>query len=134
MNTNLFEKFRELGLPTGKYVIFGSGPMAIRGLKESNDIDAVVLPDVFEKYKNNSEWELTKIESWDVDSLRCGDIELLNGWGPGLWNVQNIIDKAEIIDGLTFVRLEEVLKWKKMMNREKDKKDVEIIENYLRGK
>ena len=77
---------------------------------------------------------MTKIESWDVDSLRCGDIELLNGWGPGLWNVQNIIDKAEIIDGLTFVRLEEVLKWKKMMNREKDKKDVEIIENYLRGK
>jgi hypothetical protein len=48
--------------------------------------------------------------------------------------VQNIIDKAEIIDGLTFVRLEEVLKWKKMMNREKDKKDIEIIENYLRGK
>lgn len=132
MNNDLFEKFKKLDLPIGEYAIFGSGPMGVRGLKESNDIDVVVLTDIFEEYKNKPEWKLKKIESWGIDSLGCGDIELLNGWGPGLWDVQKIIDEAEIIDGLVFVKLEKVLEWKKTMNREKDKKDIEIIENYLK--
>lgn len=33
-----------------------------------------------------------------------------------------------------FVRLEKVIKWKKMNGREKDLKDVEVAESYIRNK
>jgi len=43
-----------------------------------------------------------------------------------------LIDGAEIIDGLPFVKLERVLAWKKLNTREKDLKDIEVIEKFLR--
>ena len=48
MNNNLFKQVRDLKLPAGKFVIFGSGPMGIRGLRKCEDIDIVVASDVFE--------------------------------------------------------------------------------------
>ncbi len=56
---------------------------------------------------------------------------MLYDWGAG-WDTPVLIENAEIIDGLAFVRLEEVLKWKKSRNKEKDQKDIELIENYLK--
>ena len=52
-------------------------------------------------------------------------------WGSGEWSVQELIRGAEIIDGLPFVRIEEVLKWKRLNGREKDLKDAELIGRYL---
>lgn len=38
----LLEKLKRLNLPSEQYAIFGSGPMAVRDLKEANDIDLIV--------------------------------------------------------------------------------------------
>lgn len=62
------------------------------------------------------------------------EVEVLTEWMPGIWNIEDLIKNADIIDGLAFVKLEEVLRWKKMRGKEKDKKDVEIIEGYLKAK
>jgi hypothetical protein len=43
-----------------------------------------------------------------------------------------LINESEIIDDLPFVKLKEVLKWKKMRNKEKDKKDIELIKKFLK--
>jgi len=54
-------------------------------------------------------------------------------WRAG--DIKKLIAEAEIIDDLPFVKLEDVLKWKKLCNRgEKDKRDIELIENYLSQK
>lgn len=58
----------------------------------------------------------------------------LKPWGPGEWNVDQIITEAEEIAGLPFVRLETVLAWKKRNGRPKDLKDIELIEAYLASK
>lgn len=52
MNKDLFENFRKLNLPLGKYAIFGSGPMAIRGLRKSADIDLVVADSFLKSWKS----------------------------------------------------------------------------------
>jgi hypothetical protein len=132
MNQELFDKFRELDLPIGGYAIFGSGPMAIRGLRESSDIDFIVPKKIFDKYRDNEEWK-QGIFADGTEYLSSGDMEMLYDWGTG-WDTEELIKNAEIIDGLAFVRLKEVLKWKKMRNKEKDQKDIEIIENYLSNK
>lgn len=55
MSNNLFEKFKALNLPLGEYAIFGSGPMAIRELRESADIDLVVTEKFFEELEKSSQ-------------------------------------------------------------------------------
>ena len=41
-NKALFEEFRGLNLPLGEYVVVSSGVLAIRGIREAGDIDAIV--------------------------------------------------------------------------------------------
>jgi hypothetical protein len=58
-------------------------------------------------------------------------IEIWDSWSPGEWDVEKLINEAEIINGLPFVQLQEVVRWKELANREKDKTDLALIERYL---
>lgn len=42
----------------------------------------------------------------------------------------DLIDTAEVIDGVPFTNLDEVILWKTAMGREKDLNDLELIANY----
>lgn len=137
MNTkDLFQRVKDLSLPLGEYALFGSAPMGIRGLRECHDVDIIVTKKLWNKYKDKSGWILVKTQDKDKysDGLRNNGIELWKDWWPK-WNIKKLIQEAEIIDGLPFVRLEEVLNWKKHIaierDFEKDFKDIEIIENFL---
>jgi len=132
-NKELFKKVKDLYLPIGKYALFGSAPLGVRNLKECHDVDIIVSEDLFKEYGNKSEWE-RGVASSGAERLFSGDIELFRDWRPGEWDVNKIIDEAEIIDGLPFVKLEEMIKWKKIMGRDKDFKDIEIAEKYIRNK
>ena len=44
-----------LNIPKEDYVIFGSGPMAIKGLLEPADLDVVVRENVYKKMFGNKE-------------------------------------------------------------------------------
>ena len=130
-NKDLFQKVKELALPIGRYVLFGSAPLGIRNLRECADIDIVVTQDIWDKYKARPDWQLDKTRHGN-SYLRNGSLELLKDWKPGIWDIEKLIKEAEIIDGLPFVRLEYVVEWKRLNAREKDLKDIEIIENFLR--
>ena len=127
----LFKKLKELNLQKGKYAVFGSGPMGIRRLREIGDLDVIVTKDYFNELRNEEGWELKKEEFCDY--LEKNGVELYCEWGPGDWDINKLIQEAEIIDDLPFVKLEEVLKWKKLKGRDKDAKDIELIENYLKN-
>jgi hypothetical protein len=127
-NKDLFQIVKELKLPVGKYALFGSAPLGIRELKDCHDIDIIVTEDLWNEYKNKN-WEI-KIMPYGSQYLCDGEIELWKDWYPGKWNIQELVDEAEMIDELPFVRLERVLEWKKLSGREKDLKDIEIIEKF----
>lgn len=129
-NHKLFQEVKDMRLPEGTFVLFGSTPMGIRGIKESRDADILLTEDVWGVFARDSSWErgeMTHGSAW----LRKGNIELWKDWKPGQWDVRQLIDEAEVIDGLPFVSLGRVLEWKKLSSREKDLKDIETIENFL---
>lgn len=129
-NSDLFQEVKDLKLPMGKFALFGSAPLGIRGLRECHDIDLLVADELWnEKIKEG--WEI-KTTGFGNEYLCKGNVEMGKDWGLEGWNVSKLIADAEVIDGLPFVRLESVLKWKKMRGREKDLKDIEMVENYLR--
>ncbi len=122
---------KELRLPTEQYVIFGSGPMVVRGLRECKDIDILVSESVFREYRDKPGWTTKKFGDGS-DYLENDGIELWAEWGPGEWNEAALIREVEIIDGLPFVPLEMMLKWKKICGRPKDLADVKTVEEYLK--
>lgn len=125
------EELKQLNLPEDKFAVFGSGPMAIRGIREADDIDIIVLSELFgglvEKYGEDK----IKRGLYNQRSLQLGDVEIWEGWAPREWDIEKLIKEAEVFYGVRFVKLEEVLKWKKLMGREKDSKDVEMLKKFV---
>ena len=130
---DLFLKVKNLKLPAGKYAIFGSGPIAIRGLRECKDVDIIVTRDVFIDCKTKPDWQVKKLDE-NTEYLDNDGIELWDRWGPGEWDINKLIQEAETIEDLPFVRLEQVLKWKEKNGRSKDLEDAKLIKTYLTAK
>ncbi len=127
------DKFKKLNIPKGEYVIFASGPMGVRGLRDTHDIDVVVTKEIYEKYKNTEGWDTVEFqrEGRDVEMIENDGVEFYTDWGPGEWNVRDLISSGEEIDGAYFAPLDQVRKWKLLSAREKDLKDVGLIDKYL---
>jgi len=125
MNLKFLSELKKLNLPEDKFAIFGSGPIAIRNLRMNRDLDVIVKKDLWKK--------LMKIYPVDksVNGIKIGCIEIWDSW-PGFENIDELIDNADIIEWIRFVKLENVLKWKKVRNMQKDKEDIKLIEDYLR--
>lgn len=130
-NKELFKRVKDLNLPKGEYAIFGSGPMGIRGIRQMNDIDIIVTHKLWNAFMDKSGWELRQVDGLNGLKNKELNIEIWKDWWIG-WEVEEMINKAEIIDDLPFVRLEMMIEWKTLVAREKDLKDLELIKNWKR--
>lgn len=118
-------------MPTGDFAVFGSGPLVAHGLKaDLSDIDLIARGLAWKQALHLGKVEDSALGDPKV-VLSGGKIEVFGKWGPGNWNVDELIDGADLVDGIRFVRLEQVLAWKKIMDRPKDGRDIMLIENYL---
>ena len=125
----LLEELRKLNLPVDSYVIFGSGSMSVRGIIESSDLDIIVSDKVWQDFikkystKNNNK-----------SIIQIGNIEICKDLLPWLDNSEELIERSEIIDGFSFLTLEDTLKLKEKFGREKDREDIKLIQEYLNKK
>jgi len=132
---NVIEEVNKLNFPIGQYVVVGSSPMAIRGLKEAHDIDIVVTPQLFEKCRIDG-WETM---SWTYPEkvgqiyLKEGNIELYLDVNAGNFNptIEELIERSETIQGVPFITLEDMISFKKAYGREKHLNDIKTTEEYL---
>jgi len=128
---NYLEEVRKMNLPFGEYAILGSGPLAIRKIRDSKDIDLIVTPKIYRCYNKQKGWKLRL--AYGNFFLKKGNVEM---WRKiGFWkikvNIKDFIDRAELIEGLPFVNMKDFILWKKKGFRNKDKKDVILAEEYL---
>jgi hypothetical protein len=121
----LFERLRSLDLTPGEYAVFGSGPIAVRGLIDKvRDLDVIVRGETWQQ-----------VRALGVVVMKGGDemVDLGNGltfgrsWGYGVFNIEKLIDDAEIIEGLPFVRLDAVIEFKKIADRPKDREHLTAL-------
>lgn len=132
---SLLRTLDSLSLPDnkGSYAIFGSGPMAIRGLKEAHDLDVVISPIIWNSLIKKG--HKTSIAPSGTQRILIVDssgneLELMKEWSMGV-NAEEILKSSENIKGHWYGSLELLLKWKKNMNRPKDLEDIRTIEEYL---
>jgi hypothetical protein len=127
------ERVKELGLPTGSYAVFGSGPMAVRGMREAKDIDIIITSELFRKLKQDDTWKAEALRDHHEVLNRDG-VSLFDSWAPDSWDIPAMIKEADVIEGVPFVKLETVLEWKKIRDLPKDKEDIVMIEKYLKDR
>lgn len=127
-NQRLFNELRALNLPSDQYLVFGSGPMGLRDMREIHDVDIFVTESLWR--------ELLKThKSEDGNSIKLSpNIEALRTWFPGKWNVDELIAEADVINEIRFAKLKIVYEWKQQRMAPKDKKDLEILEAYFKTK
>lgn len=127
----LFGKLRALELLTGDYAVFGSGPLAVRGLiEEMHDLDVVARGAAWEEAKGLGPVR-TAPKGDPVVWLEGGAIEIFGGWLG--WDIDALIDRAEPMGGLPFACLEDVLTFKLSYGQPKDLEHARLIEGHLRG-
>ena len=128
---SLFDRVKRLNLPVGDYAIFGSGPLIVRGIiRGSNDLDIICRGRAWQKVKKMGGQEY--LSKYDVTVVTMCDGHLTFGrkWGIGEFDINDLIDSAEKIDGLPFVRLEHVASYKNISNRPKDLIHLEALKAY----
>lgn len=119
---NIIEKIKSLNLPENKYVVIGSGTLAALGIRDANDIDISVTHELLNQLNDVKDW---KEKGVDIQA------ELLNG--NYSVSTEELIKSAIIIDGIRFMNLDELIRFKKAMGRDKDLQDIELINTYQKG-
>ena len=128
----LLKELDNLDLPNNQYAITASGTLAVRGIRDSKDMDIIVTEELWERIA--SKYEVRK-ERFSMFSI--GNIQVLgngsNFTNPALKSTREQIENADVIDGRRYVKLETVKKFKKDLGRDKDIRDIDLIDEYLKS-
>ncbi len=131
---NLFAALRSLQLPAGDYAVFGSGPLIVRGIIEAdNDLDVLSRGAAWARATELGELIYLPDHDVEVASFFGGAITIGTKWAIGDFDPDELIDSAEIIEGLPFVRLEYVIRYKTIAGRPKDLAHLRLLEAALPG-
>lgn len=124
----LLDELSKLWLPKDQYAIFGSWPMAVRFIRETNDIDLIVKRPLWDelvvKYKDNLRTDKPIITIWNIEI-----IHFLEHFQD---KIEPWIDEADMISWFPFVKLENIKEYKQFRAREKDLVDIVLIDGYHR--
>lgn len=128
---SIIEKIKVLNLPPNQYVIIGSGTMVALGIREASDIDMSVLPELHKKLRESGEWE--EDVRYGKVFLKKDDFEINPelSWEDYQTSTAEAIQSAMIIDGIPFLNLQELKKFKQALGRDKDFADIKLIDDYL---
>lgn len=128
--SDLFNLLRALSLPQGDYAVFGSGPLIVRRVIEpANDLDVLSRGAAWAAAVETG--ELVTERGVTIASHFDGAITFGTEWAIGDFDVDELIDTAEVIDGIPFVRLEHVVAYKEIAGRPKDRRHLAALEDYL---
>ena len=116
-------------MPIDGYAIFGSGPLLIRNLIPlANDLDVICKPQVWDIVSKIGTVDYLPEYDVSVVSMLQGELTFGTTWGIGDFDIDELIDTAEIIEGLPFVQLQHVVEYKKIRSSEKDRIHLQALE------
>ena len=117
------EKLDSLGFDKKNYCIISGGVMMMYDLREeTEDIDLKITEELYQELAHQN---LLKQSPKMENLYEYGEFTELKVGGFDR-------EKIHLVDGYPVESLEEQLRWKKEHHREKDQKDIALIEEYLK--
>lgn len=136
MKMDIFERVRKFKLPVGEYAVFGSSLLDVWGIRKAADLDIIVLPELYESLKKEG-WKEKQANGFLMLSKDDADVTTVQNKptdGTYFPDRHKLIKEAVLINGIPFVRIEEVIECKKNYNRPKDIVDIESINIYIKSR
>lgn len=126
---DIIKHIKSINLPDGEYIVFGSCPMTVAGLRESSDVDVLISEVLYDRLLEAG-WEPQEGKNGDKP-LEHGIFDAHTNWHIGDYNptLKELLLTATVIDGVPFAHLFEVRNWKAALGRPKDLADIELIDN-----
>lgn len=129
---HLFGLLRSLDLSPQDFAVFGSGPLLVRGvIDRAGDLDVICRGAAWETVQGLG--PTIEQNGVPVVSLFDGLVTFGTRWAIGDFDVDRLIDTAEMIGGLPFVRLEHVAAYKRLADRPKDREHLRLLAESGRG-
>jgi len=129
--TEIISKIKALNLPQNSYVVFGSAPLAVAGIREAKDIDLFISKKTLSELERR-DWK--KLYKGPKDEPLTFDVfEAHDNWdfSPYSPTLKHLLSTATVVDGIPFASLEEVKKWKAATGTPKHLADIKLIDEYL---
>lgn len=129
--TDILAKLRELNIPPEEYIVVGGGALAARNIRDTEDIDLVVSPVIFEKLVAEG-WRL-KLRPNGKPGLHYGCIEAYLDVHCGNFepSLSSLLEQAETIEEIRILDLKNLAKFKRQYGREKDLADLQLIRMHI---
>ncbi len=130
---NIFDRVKKFNLPLGQYAVFGSALLEVWGIRPAADLDIIATPELYEKLKKDG-WAEKQAHGFPMLIQGEANVTTLQDKptdGDYFPDRFQLIKDAVNINGVPFVRVEEVLACKRSYNRPKDLKDIAALEEYL---
>jgi hypothetical protein len=119
--TGLFGVLATAALPVGDFAVFGSGPLLVRGvLDEAHYLDVLCRGEAWERARAIGERTFLPDPGVEVYAIAGGKVTFGDRWAIGSFDTDRLIDSADMIDGIPFVRPEHVVRYKTIANRPRD--------------
>ena len=134
MRETFADKVKALNLPLDPLIVIGSGILDQLGIRSASDIDLAASSDLMKKLsEESSDW----IKKFD-DNQRFyfvkddGSAEVWDGWefNGQVVSYGELLSQLVEYDDVRFVDLKFLRKWKSWRGREKDVRDVELIDEW----
>src|ERR1700760_97523 len=118
----------DLDLDRRNFVIFGSGPLLAHGLRQHiRDLDIVARGSVWRSVCQYGAPATGEINGAPLAIFCGGLIQFSQGWISEDWDGDALIDRGEIVQGLPFAQLTDVLAYKQHLRRPKDIADIQAL-------
>jgi hypothetical protein len=128
----LFVMLDTLDFDADEYVIAGSGPLFARGwIDDPEDLDVIARGGAWEAAQRLGKTEPAPFGGTQRVMLFSGQIEVLDGWLPSIFSIEDIFARADRICGHSFAPLDIVLRTKEILNRTRDIEHLEIARGKL---
>ena len=129
----IFDRIKKFNLPMGEYAVFGSALLDVWGIRKAADLDIIATPELYDQLKSDG-WEEKQANGFPMLSKDDANVTTIQDRptdGSYCPDRLQLIKDATLIEGVPFVRVEEVIACKKAYNRPKDIADIAALEKYM---
>jgi hypothetical protein len=114
------------------FVIFGSGPLLAHGLRSDiHDLDIVARGPAWRHVSRYGCPGTGSVNGAPMAVFWNGLIQFSQEWISAEWDADDLIDRAETIQGWPFAGLADVLAYKQRLLRPKDHPDIALLRQAM---
>lgn len=135
---NTEEELSKYSLNPDNCVVIGSRILYELGMRDSNDIDVVVeekkLNDLIQEFDFDIVDDPTSARLFTDGKIEISDMLYIRHDGKEIQiPYEKLVEESCIINGVRYITPEFLLKVKEEWNRDKDRKDIEFLKEFLEG-